>query len=162
VLTGQKEKFDQIIFLIEGSFKVGYNREFFLFENGVKSASELGKVFVQRKTKIPLLSSFKHEESDIAEHKFEFPLTIRPGQAIGLFELTFNQESSYIYRNAHDDSSVCYFVRLQNWHRLIQETDSLSDISKAFKKYALSDYLNKIYYPITLHQNQLVKKERQK
>jgi len=41
IICGQKESFYDITFLMQGEVEVGYNCDFYLYENGVKSAKEL-------------------------------------------------------------------------------------------------------------------------
>jgi len=76
---------------------------------------------------------------------------VGPGQAIGLFEVMFDQKSSYIYRSSKDEKVEYYFIRFFNWKELRGkvEEEQMTESYSSFSKYVVADFVNKIYFPLS-------------
>ena len=163
LLQGQKESFDQVIFLMEGRIDIGYNCEFFLFENGIKSAKEVSRKMIQRKATRKKLSTLlfgNKKEKQQDTQRFQFPHSVGPGQAIGLFELSYERKTQFVYRISRQTNADGYFMRLSNWHKFREETqEEFAEAFKSFQKYVLADYINKIYLPLQSDQEKLLQEE---
>ena len=161
VFQRQKESFDEILFPLSGAVEVGYNKEYYLFENGVKSASEMSRSIVRRKTQKNAIFDFSSKNEALKQEKFVYPLKIYPGQAIGLFNMLFDKKSLYLYRIHRDQTIDSMFIRKSNWHKFqTQVSEDLEDAFTCFKKFALVNYINNIYFRLQSHQSKLLKSEK--
>ena len=79
--------------------------------------------------------------------KLSFPLKLDPGQAIGLFELAFDQRASYSYRTRHNPLEA-FFVRRSNLKKLMSSEDE--NLINRFKTFILVDYMQQIQQPIKM------------
>jgi len=97
----------------------------------------------------------------IETNKFNFPLTTKPGQAIGMFETIYSQKSAYLYRIKRDKAASGYFIRMKNWFKFQEETEEqFTEALINFKRYVLSEYIKKVYFPLQIDQQNLLKKEK--
>ena len=139
----EEESSEEIIFLMVGKVNVGYNQKHFLDENKVNMTSRL-QVMGQKNA------------------KFNYPINVKPGVPIGIFEIIFGQTSHFIYKTGdysevHDKQMYssdiprtdCFFIRRKAWAEMIEETDG---IPKSLKKNILRIYMEKVYLPIQRYQ----------
>lgn len=95
--------------------------------------------------------------------KFYYPISIRSGVPIGMFEIMFGQTSHFIYKTndyseVHDKQMYSsdiprtdsFFIRRKAWVEMLEETDG---VPKSLKKNILRMYMEKIYLPIQRYQN---------
>jgi len=86
----------------------------------------------------------------------QFPVTLKPGHAVGLFEIAFGLCSQYMYKLVSSDSSVVeaprgHYIRYQNWRRLYRRLSSLpqwEEIKEKFLDRTVIHFFEKIYSPI--------------
>ena len=60
------------------------------------------------------------------DKQYRTALSFRPGQAVGMFEILFHQDSLYQYRYLRDEDltksrNSCYFIRISNWVSFFQD-----------------------------------------
>ena len=83
--------------------------------------------------------------------KFHYPIKFSSSVSVGLFEISFNRNSDYIYKGISSRGCECYFIRRQNWFNVIQD---LSPTFKAqIKRKAFQDYNANIFSAIESYQD---------
>jgi len=125
----QNERVGEIVFLIKGVFEVGYNHEFMVRSRGLSSSQ------IQQKNKnntyslySRALKSFKKSFNlqNNPYQQFRFPLRLKPGQAIGFYQTMFEKQFKFIYRAEKEQDCHCFFIRKQNYKRVMQMSSNLS------------------------------------
>mmetsp|Transcript_18705 Transcript_18705/g.28668 ORF Transcript_18705/g.28668 Transcript_18705/m.28668 type:complete len:204 (+) Transcript_18705:1389-2000(+) len=111
VIQQQREAVDEIIFLIEGEVRVGYDKEYYLYKKGLttpgkdgdqrRKSIRLQRFSLSRRSSVISVNSIRKqanpsirrtqlsEQLKNEKNKFRFPLRIRPGQLIGIYETVF-------------------------------------------------------------------------
>lgn len=102
-----QEDVQEIVFLINGSFEVGYNHYYhvgrqFLFEEVEQAYSVYDAIADLQKY-------------DIKKH--HYPLKFKQGeQAVGSLEVFFKTKSQFLFRACSD--SDAFFIREKSWHQI--------------------------------------------
>jgi hypothetical protein len=130
------EKVDFFIFFIKGAVQVGYKTSD-TFVNNLQDYSPKMQELLQKKIE--------------SREKLEYPVTLYPGQLVGLFELWFGKPTKFKYRVSTEDNSFqAFFIRKQNWGSVLKEFETDLEI-KNLLKFVLVDYVAKIFMPIQNH-----------
>ena len=103
--------------------------------------------------------------------KATFPVVIQHGRlVIGLFEMMFNVNSNFVYKAARYSRSLLgqitheshffdsFFLRKAKWSELVEKHKALID---GFKTRIFLNYLEKVYIPMSEHQQDFLDKECQ-
>ena len=176
-MQGINQNVDEIVFLMNGSMSVGYNHDQFMLRNGVRSIREVSQNFVERQQKsfqsrpsqFGRVSRMDSEEtikkvlsqSVRKNMQHRFPLKLLPGQIIGIYEILFIQKSMFSYKSSSGHLDA-FFMRRQNFRRLLNETHELGNLLENFVKYILLDYIQQIYLPVQQYQDKIIEIEHQK
>mmetsp|Transcript_6273 Transcript_6273/g.10212 ORF Transcript_6273/g.10212 Transcript_6273/m.10212 type:complete len:125 (+) Transcript_6273:203-577(+) len=110
-------------------------------------------------------ASFKKKElgEQNLKKKFRYPVNLRPGFIVGMFEWAFSYHSKFVYKPTKASSKMdAFFIRRANLSKVFASDKTLVDTVARFNKFVLLDYINKIYLPIVRFQEQVVDFENEK
>ena len=121
-----------------------------------KLKSRMSLVLGKSKAKLNL-KQIKNDRST------QFPVTLKPGFAVGMFEALFGLPSRFIYKliplaEAEHTNIVLkgFFLRLKNWRIIDEKMSHLKDwpaIRDAFKDNVFVNFFEKAYVPIKEEQH---------
>ncbi len=84
---------------------------------------------------------------------------------MGLFEVSFEKRSQFIYRLKEKKEVEMFFIRKPTWNQLVNLVQNKRGIVEQFKTKLLLNYIDKVYLPIKGYQNrplQMSKMSQQK